>query len=164
MTRERRGCGQDQEAARAEAINRFLNDDLLAAADPSGPGGSHNPPIRAVLARAAVRLQSRFANDPAVKASIELALGNAYFGLSDYPNAETYRRHAVELLTAARGGGDATTLEAQYQLATVLMVEGKFDVAGPMLDDADRLAGQRRTGNSSLAFQAHWTRAAYYKT
>jgi non-specific serine/threonine protein kinase len=152
----------EQETARADAINRFLNDDLLAAANPSGPGGSHNPPMRDVLDRAAARLETRFTDDPATKASIELAISNAYFGLSDYPKAEEFRRQSVALLTKA-GGDDAKLLDAQYQLASVLFVEGKFDSGRALLDRADQLAGGRLSENSQLAYLAHWTRASYHK-
>jgi serine/threonine protein kinase/predicted negative regulator of RcsB-dependent stress response len=150
-------------AVRAEAINRFLADDLLGAADPSGPGGTHNPQIREVLARAAARLENRFLDDPETKASIDLAMGNAYFGLSDYANADLYRRRAVDLLSRARGAADAETLKAEYQLAAVLVMEGKFDPAAQLLDSADGRAGERLTGNSQLSFQAHWSRAALYR-
>jgi non-specific serine/threonine protein kinase len=151
----------EHEAARAEAINRFLANDLLGAADPSGPDGIRNPQIQEVLQRAAARLESRFLDDPATKASIELALGDAYFGLFDYDNAELYRRRAVDLLLAARGESDADTLKARYQLATVLAVRHKIDEAGEIMDAADRLAGKRLDENSQLAFQAHWSRASW---
>jgi non-specific serine/threonine protein kinase len=153
----------EHEVARADAINRFLNDDLLAAADPSGPGGSHNPPMREVLERAAARLESRFTDDPATKASIQLAISNAYFGLSDYPKTEEFRQQAVSLLTKVHGVGDAELLEAEYQLASVLLIEGKFAAGAALLDRADQLAGERRNDNSQLAYQAHWTRASYFK-
>jgi non-specific serine/threonine protein kinase len=153
----------EHEAARAEAINRFLADDLLGAADPSGPGGTHNPQIREVLERAAERLENRFLDDPETKASIDLAMGNAYFGLSDYAGADLYRQRAVDLLTKARGDADAETLKAQYQLAAVFVMEGKFDSAAALLDSADTRAGPRLKENSQLAFQAHWSRAALYR-
>jgi len=140
-----------------------LNDDLLGAADPSGAGGNHNPPILDVLERASTRLDNRFQNDPQTKASIQLSLSNAYFGLSDYAKAELYRRKAIELLTATLGAGDTTTLAADYQLAAVLMAQSKFDAATPLLDKADHLVGQRLNETSPLAFQAHWARASFYK-
>src|SRR5271165_3882937 len=85
----------ERAATREETINRFLSDDLLGAADPTGPGGAHNPTIKEVLARTAATLDARFASDPQTKASLELALGTAYFGLTDYATAEKYRRDAL---------------------------------------------------------------------
>jgi tetratricopeptide (TPR) repeat protein len=116
-------------AARAEAINRFLSDDLLGAADPSGPGGAHNPTMRDVLARTANHLDGRFANDPETKASIELALGTAYFGLTDYANAEKYRAQALDALDADEGEDSTAALEAQYQLISVLVQTNRLDEA-----------------------------------
>ena len=150
-------------AARAEAINRFLSDDLLGAADPSGPGGAHNPTMRDVLARTANHLDGRFANDPETKASIELALGTAYFGLTDYANAEKYRAQALDALDAGEGEDSTAALEAQYQLISVLVQTNRLDEAQRRLNAADHLAGARLTQDSHLAFQAHWTRAGYYK-
>ena len=150
-------------ATRAEAINRFLSDDLLGAADPSGPGGAHNPTMRDVLARTADHLDGRFAHDSETKASIDLALGTAYFGITDYANAEKYRTQALQLLDAGEGAGSTAALEAQYQLISVLVQTNRLDDAQKRLEVADRLAGARLTENSHLAFQAHWTRAGYYK-
>ena len=153
----------ERAAVRAEAINRFLSEDLLGAADPSGPGGAHNPSMRDVLARTAATLDARFGAEPETKASIDLALGTAYFGLTDYATAEKYRRDALQLLTAAEGSGSSPALEAEYGLISVLVQTNRLDEAGRMLDSADRLAGVRLAQNSRLAFQAHWTRAGYYK-
>ena len=153
----------EKEAARAEAINQFLNDDLLGAADPSGPYGEHNPRMQDVLERAATRLDSRFPNEPSTKASIELALGSAYFGLSDYAKAHRFRQQAVDLLTSANGPTDPTTLKAEYQLALTFTAEGQFHAAGALLDRADRAAGSQRGATTQLAYQAHWARATYYK-
>jgi eukaryotic-like serine/threonine-protein kinase len=150
-------------AGRAEAINRFLADDLLGAADPSGPGGAHNPTMRDVLARTASHLDGRFANDPETKASIDLALGTAYFGLTDYASAEKYRAQALEVLKAGEGDDSTAALEAQYQLISVMVQTNRLDEAQRRLESADRLAGARLAQNSHLAFQAHWTRAGYYK-
>ena len=153
----------DHAAARAEAINRFLSDDLLGAADPSGPGGAHNPSMRDVLARTASRLDGRFTGDPETKASIDLALGTAYFGLTDYSTAEKYRAEALKLLESTEGTGSAAALEAEYQLISVLVQTNRLDEAQKRLEDADRRAGARLAENSRLSFQAHWTRAGYYK-
>ncbi len=151
------------ERRRAEQINRFLSEDLLGATDPSGPGGAHNPTMREVLAATQARLDSRFADDPETKASIELALGKAYFGMTDYPQAERFQRAAVESFTRTRGPSDAVTLEAEYSLISVLVQTNRLDEAATLLDATDHLAGGRLLENSQLAFKAHWTRAGLFK-
>jgi len=153
----------EREARRTEEINRFLTDDLLSAADPSGPGGAHNPTMRDVLASTAARLTWAFANDPETKAAIDVALGSAYFGISDYPNAEKYRRAAFDLLQNLYGAADSRTLAAEYPLISVYVQSNRLDEAASMLDSADRLAGDRLQQNSKLAYNAHWSRAAYEK-
>jgi eukaryotic-like serine/threonine-protein kinase len=153
----------ERAATREETINRFLSEDLLGAADPTGPGGAHNPTIKEVLARTAEAVDARFASDPQTKASLELALGTAYFGLTDYATAEKYRRDALRLLTASQGADSPAALETDYQLASILAQTNRLDEAAAMLDSADQLAGSRLDQNSRLALQAHWTRAGYYK-
>lgn len=153
----------DRAAARADEVSRFLADDLLGAADPAGPGGAHNPSMRDVLARSAATVDTRFADAPETKASIELALSSAYFGLADYSVAEKYRRSAVNLLTGAEGPGSTATLIATYELASILVATNRLDEAATMLDNADRLAGPRLDENTPLAYQAHWARAGYDK-
>ena len=153
----------EHQAMRAQTINRFLSEDLLGAADPAGPGGTYNPTIREVLDRTAASLDARFAADVQTKASVELALGTAYYGLSDYASAEKYRRDARRLLTASLGAANTATLEADYDLANVLGQTSRLDEAGALLDETDRLAGPRLSQNSALALKAHWTRASYYR-
>jgi DNA-binding winged helix-turn-helix (wHTH) protein/tetratricopeptide (TPR) repeat protein len=150
-------------ARRGEAANRFLTDDLLGAADLSGPGGAHNPTMRELLQRTSAALDARFAAEPDVKASIDLALGNAYFGLTDYPAAERHRRDAVRLLRETLGPASRATLDAQYQLSALLIQTNRLDEAATLLDQTDQLAGTALTEDSRLAFQAHWTRAGYWK-
>jgi eukaryotic-like serine/threonine-protein kinase len=150
-------------ARRAELTSRFLSEDLLGATDPSGPGGAHNPTMREVLEATQARLDTRFADDPETKASIDLALGKAYFGMTDYAQAETFQRAAVAGFTATRGAADTVTLEATYSLISVLVQTNRLDEAAKLLDTADQLAGNRLQESSPLAFKAHWTRGGLFK-
>jgi non-specific serine/threonine protein kinase len=132
-----------RERQRAEQINRFLTQDFLGILDPSAPGGLHDTTIKEALIRAAGRLGNRFNDDPATKGAIELAMGQAYSGLTDYDSAELHSRKAVELLRLARGPDDAATLDAQYKLAFALLSLNRLSDAATLLDDADRHAGAR---------------------
>lgn len=166
LYRQERAARVDAEraATRAETITRFLSEDLLGTADPTGPGDAHNPTVREVLDRTAATLDVRFPTDPDTRASIELALGTAYFGLTDYANAEKYRRDALRLLSASQGEDSPVALDTRYQLASILAQTNRLDEAEAMLNTTDRLAGPTRLSqNTRLAFQAHWTRAGYYK-
>ena len=152
----------EAQRARAEAINKFLNDDLLGAADPSGPGGQHDPTVKLLLARAAANLEGRFRDDPVTKASLDLTIGKAYFGLSDYADAAVFQKRGVARLEGARGAGDAETIEAEYLLVRTLSMEGHFDEAIGVLTQADKAAGARIHEESKLALLASWSRGAYY--
>lgn len=149
--------------ARAEAINNFLSDDLLTASDPSGAAGYADPTMHQVLQRAVERLDSRFADDPATKATLELSVSQAYYGMSDFAQAETHARRAVALLSGALNPDDPLALLANYRLAVVLSQHDRLDEAHKLLDRTDLAAGSQITVNSRLALQAHWARASYYK-
>ena len=162
--RERQARLQAERAVtQTQEIDRFLSDDLLGAADPAVPGGAHNPRMSDVLARAAATLQARFPTQPEIKAPIELAIGDAYAGLTDYPNAEKYRKAAWQLLSTSEGAASASALQAEYRWIEVLIQTNRLEQAQRMLDTADSLAGTRLDSDSRVAFEAHWARAGYYK-
>jgi non-specific serine/threonine protein kinase len=152
----------EQQRSRAEAINTFLNDDLLGAADPGAPGAQHDPTVKQLLARAAQRLDGRFGDDPATKASLDLTIGRAYFGLSDYANAESFQRRSIAQLATARGAADVETIEAQYLLSQTLAMEGRYADTLALIDQADAVAGARLQQPTRLAMTAAWARGNYY--
>lgn len=64
------------QARRAEAINRFINKDLLAVSDPVKGGNPRDATILGAVSRALPKIERRFAGDPLTEASIrrEIAL------------------------------------------------------------------------------------------
>jgi non-specific serine/threonine protein kinase len=96
---------EQREAAIEREVNRFLNDDLLAAADPHA---TRHPDLRVrdVLDRARGSVGSRFAGRPEQEAAIRTTLGDSYRGIGDYAEAGRQYGRALELLEqggAARG-------------------------------------------------------------
>ncbi len=152
----------ETEAARrrAEAIASFLNDDVLGAGDPSAPGATHDTSIREALARAERRLDDRFTGDPVTRASIELALGRAYYGQSDFAKAETLQRDALGVLEKQLGAQNDSTLEAEYYLVITLDMRARYRDAETLLARADQDAGGRIRESSSLALLALWSRGS----
>lgn len=148
----------DEQRTRAEAINQFLDVDLLAAADPSGPAGQHDATVKTLLSRAAARVDSRFGKDEISKASINLALGDAYFGLSDYASASVFQRRGFSALAQAKGASDVATLRAEYALVRTLAVEGRYLEAAQLLNQADSASEVSPTTWSELGLLAYWTR------
>ena len=148
---------------RAEAINQFLNDDLIGAADPGAPGAERDPSVKTLLARAAGRLESRFSSDPVTKASLDLSIGKAYFGLGDYTNAAGFQRRGVTQLTAAMGTHAEEVLEAQYMLALTLVQQEQFEEANRLLGQADATLAGTAHPAATLNLLSAWSRSSYYQ-
>ena len=125
------------QASRAEAINRFLNEDVLAASDPGAPGQILNPSLHDVLSSAAAKLDQSTGIDTETQASLQATIGHTYLGLSDYKNAEPHLRKVIEL---APPGGPAAEVRANalYDLVQILLYNGRREEAMTRLNDADR--------------------------
>lgn len=119
----------------AEAVNDFLTDDLLEQADPSQQLGA-SVTLRAVLDRAAERIDERFEGQPIVKAAIHTAIGVTYRELGLYGDAIPHLEAALELRTAALGPDDPETLHALNNLGSTHGMNREYEVARPMLEDA----------------------------
>jgi eukaryotic-like serine/threonine-protein kinase len=146
-----------REAVQTAAVNSFLNDDLLRAADPTTPGAINNPRFRVVLANATRRLRSDLVDAPLVKASIYTTLGQTYTGLGDYANAESLLQEAVASAARAPAGAPVRA-RAEYALARVLLYLSHLPEARTMLARADRDAGAALKSPTSLAVMAHLVR------
>jgi len=129
-----------RQAAIAEAVSAFLNDDLLAAIDPDemGPGVT----LREVLDAASARIEEKFPDEPLVEARLRSTIGNAYQSLGLYEEAERHLARALELLDRAVGAEDARTLRAKYDLGSTLHDLDRETEAEALLREA--VEGQRR--------------------
>jgi tetratricopeptide (TPR) repeat protein len=148
-------------ATQMAAINRFLNDDLLRAADPTAPGGAQDLTMRQVLAMAAPRIESELSQAPLTRAALHDTLGNAYAGLGDFANAEMQLRRAISALAKIDDAPDLRA-HARYDLAAILLDLSKFKEAQDLLDEADRDAGELVRRPTPVAVQAHLTRGILY--
>ncbi len=140
---ERRAAAEAVEARRqtaiAEAVNGFLNNDLLAAVVPSANRGQgKDVTMRQVLDVAGERIDKasqsggRFASEPLVEAAVRVTLGHSYRELGAYAAAEPHLRRAVELRRSALGAGNQETARALNQLAQLHWRQGRFDLAEPL--------------------------------
>src|SRR5215212_4335748 len=93
---EREARASRTQAAIAEAVNAFLNDDVLGAANPL-KGADSDLKLRSVLDRASGRIEGRFADQPLVEASLRQTLGATYQALGVFAEAEKHLRRALEL-------------------------------------------------------------------
>jgi len=126
MTRQRNDA-QLQSRITA-AVNDFLNEDLLAPANP------YNDPdrdirLREVLDRAGARIEGRFAHAPLVEAAIRETLGTTYRNLGEYDVAETHLRRALDLVQAGRGENDRRAIQIMLDLGDTFRLAARYDEA-----------------------------------
>ncbi len=131
----------ERQAAIAEAVNDFLNKDLLAAASPFK---TRNPEItvREALKTAAEAIEDRFDDEPLVEAAIQATLGDTYEALGNYEAAEPHAKRALELRSNWLGEEHAVTLESMCALARLYVEQGHYGDAEPLY--ARTLELQRR--------------------
>jgi serine/threonine protein kinase/Tfp pilus assembly protein PilF len=137
----------DKEAAVAQAVNDFLQNDLLAQASASNQSRPSTKPdpdlrVRTALDRAAVRVAGKFDRQPEVEASIRDTIGQTYMDLGLYPEARTQLERALELYRRALGAENPKTLKMMSRLGRTAELQGKYTQAEALLSPA--LQVQRR--------------------
>lgn len=128
-----------REAETAAAVNSFLTEDLLPAANPYSAGRS-DVRVEEVLDAAAARVGARFAGKPAVESAIRRTLGSSYVGIGRYDSGREQLDRALALAT-----GDAVASRAiRAELAETAELDSRYDDAKAIsieLRDAARAAG-----------------------
>lgn len=162
---ERQRQAATMQAARAEAVARFLSDDLLGALSPGGAGYERDPSVREVLEHASLQVANRFADDPATRGGVHAALGQAWRTLGDRERGVQHMREAVRNYAQAFGETDELTLRTRYTLARNLAFANAaeyFEEAGRLLDATDAAAGARLQGDNELALEAAYARGVFH--
>jgi eukaryotic-like serine/threonine-protein kinase len=136
----------NRETAVAEAVNDFLQNDLLAQAsanNQSGPTAKPDPDlkVRTALDRAAERIEGKFEKQPEVEAGIRDTMGQTYMDLGLYPEARTQFERALDLQRRVLGTKDPKTLRIMSRLGRIAWLEGKNTEAEALLSQS--LAIQR---------------------
>jgi len=122
----------------AQAVNDFLQNDLLAqasAARQSGPSSRPDPDlkVRTALDRAANRIGGKFDGQPEVEASIRATIGQAYHELGLYSEAQVQLERAAEIQRRLFGLNNRTTLRTLGRLGSTANFQGKFPKAEELL-------------------------------
>jgi serine/threonine protein kinase len=112
-------------ATTAQAVSDFLQQDLLAQADPWVNPTNLDLRKRALVDLAAARVGNRFQDQPRVEAEIRLTLSRLYRSLGDPDNAETNAQRALAIRRQEFGAEHASTLEAMEQLAAAMQGQGR---------------------------------------
>jgi len=113
----------EQEAAKATAINEFL-EEMLASVDPEL--GDKDATVVDVLDGAVKKIDDSFSGQPEIKATIHNTIGNTYRSLGRYGEAEQQHREAVEILTTLHGRHERATLDSINMLAHTILRQGRY--------------------------------------
>jgi serine/threonine-protein kinase len=108
----------EREAATSQAINQFLREDLIRAADPYGEN-VRDAPIGELIEQAIPRVAQRLADQPEVAGEVYAALGGTLLNLGRHAPAARALDLAVADLARARGAGDERVLRARLERAAV---------------------------------------------
>jgi len=118
----------------AQAVNDFLNKDLLGQANPD-LGATHDIRLREVLDSAGQAIETRFLDEPLVHASVRATLGRTYFQLGAHDEAEKHLAIAVHIYCDELGTTDPLTNELRHARVMVALARWKLDDAATMLDE-----------------------------
>jgi tetratricopeptide (TPR) repeat protein/predicted Ser/Thr protein kinase len=139
-----------KEAASANAVVNFLENDLLAQAsakNQSGADGRLDPDIkvRTALDRAAARVEGKFETQPEVEAAIRDTMGKTYEDLAQYAESQKQLERALDLERQVWGPEDPKTLNTLNHFGRTLWHQGKYQEAqalfGPALEIERRVLG-----------------------
>jgi tetratricopeptide (TPR) repeat protein len=119
------------EAAIAQAVNEFLQRDLLGQAANSPQSDEEikrNPylTVREALDRAAARIGTRFQDQPLVEAAIRLSIGASYCSLQEHRLAVPHIKRSFTLRKTHLGPDDPDTMDAMNKLIATLQWTGQL--------------------------------------
>ncbi len=99
------------EAATAEAVSRFLNEDVFGMADPEN-GPQREVTLRAAMDRAARQLPGSLSNQPLAVAAVHTTIGRAYANLGQYAQAQEQLQQAHAIYERELGESHPTAIGA----------------------------------------------------
>ncbi len=121
-----------EEAAIANAINDFLQVDLLAEAAPEKNARNKQVTVEELLERAAARIAGKFEQRPTIEAAIRMTIGETYSALGNYAAAQPHAERALELRRRVLGEEHPRTVASLNLLARLYSSQGKFAMAEPL--------------------------------
>jgi tetratricopeptide (TPR) repeat protein len=134
----RQSVRANREADAAQAVNDFLQNDLLAQAgssNQSGPAANPDPDlkVRTALDRAAARIGGKFDRQPEVEAAIQDTIGFTYRDLGQYAEAHKHLERALDLYRQVLGTENPKTLRTMRRLANTAALQGNYPEAEALL-------------------------------
>jgi serine/threonine protein kinase len=136
-----------RQATIAQAVNHFLQNDLLAQASAStqadqGFKPDPNVTVRTLLDRAAQKVDGKFEKQPEVEVELRNTMAAAYIDLGLYPQARHQAERALKLGRQRLGGDNIATLSALHELGLVADKDGSYQEAETL--DRQAMDAQRR--------------------
>jgi tetratricopeptide (TPR) repeat protein len=144
----------EQEAAKATAINAFLQYTLVSAIPLSGM--DRDVTLLEALEFAVERIDESFGEQPEIEAAVRSNIGGAYVHLRRYEEAESLLRRALEIQQRIWGEGHRETASSLVEMGFLFLQQGKWEEAEPFIRDGVRLArklgeqGQVLLGNAMI--------------
>jgi serine/threonine-protein kinase len=132
-----------RQAERAAAAQTFLAS-LFSELDPDRMAGAA-PTVRDLLESGSQRLSVELAEQPELRAEMELLVGQVFSQLSLPDQAEPLFRRALDRRKSLDGADDPRTAEAQKRLAISLHRQARYGEAEPLLREL--LARAERLGD-----------------
>jgi tetratricopeptide (TPR) repeat protein len=132
-----------QQTAIAQAVNDFLQNDLLGQATAyNQKKADPNITVRTVLDRAAENIQGKFPGQPEVEVATRQTIGNTYDHLGLYPEARKQLEAALALSRNNLGTENPRTLAVMADLGFLANEQGRYPEAEQLLVAA--VASDRR--------------------
>jgi serine/threonine-protein kinase len=124
----------EQEAATAQQVAEFILD-LFEEAKPEKTRGEVIT-VHHLVDQGAARIEDELAEQPVVKARITRMLGNVYFTLGSYDQAESFYEQTIALQKEHLGEVAPETATSLMNLAQAYGIKGELDQARPLLEQA----------------------------
>ena len=134
MTADTRAAEARREAAKAQAVTKFMQD-MLAAANPENAQG-REVTVRAALDAAAKKVDAgTLAGEPDVESAVRAAIGTTYEGLGEFEAAERQLKAALEIRQKS-GADKLLVAQSQFDLARTQFLRFNVKEAEPLLRES----------------------------
>ncbi len=123
-----------REGARSEAINRFMHEDLLEAANPLRRApGTPEATVSEVLEAAQLHVGTRFSNEPEIAVSLYVTLASLRTEFGQYDEAEALYSQAADAAQSLPAD-DHIRMNADAQRAALLISRQRYEEAEALLE------------------------------
>jgi serine/threonine protein kinase/tetratricopeptide (TPR) repeat protein len=150
----------DREAAKAKAVNEFIQE-TLAAADPFQGAGREVTVVEA-LGKAVEKLESSFSDQPEVRAAIQRTIGKTYKGLGRLEPAEPLLVEALATRRRLLGESHPDVAESLSDLGDLKLDQSDFKEAERLYREALRVHRQLPRAELQVAEDLNGLASALY--